>query len=82
MTLKFALTLACATLESKVFVHPDYALAVETIRKHFPDHQAQDSTTDQLRRSIPLLDNAGLYDAADTLRAWFEAQGTTIDKSR
>jgi hypothetical protein len=74
VTLKFALTLACATLESKVFVHPDYAEAVRVIRQHFPDQQAQDSTTDQLRRAIPILDNAGLYDAADTLRAWFAAQ--------
>lgn len=79
MTLKFAITLACATLESKVFAHPDYIEAVRVIRAHFPEAQAQDCTREQLRRAIPIVDNAGLYDAADYLRgqlkSWDEKSG-------
>lgn len=84
MTLKFAISVACALLESKVFVHPDYLEAAKLIRSYFPEGQAQDSTLDQLKRSVPLLNNAGLYDAADFVRTTVEAQERRIagvDKS-
>ena len=66
MTLTMAQQLALSLLESRYFVHPDYAEAARVLKASFEAKpQAQDSTTDQLQRLVDVAHHEGLYDAAD-----------------
>jgi hypothetical protein len=70
MTLKDAIESAAATLSRQKDGWSDQAARL--LLQHFPANQAQDATQDQLRRAIPVIEAAGLYDAADAIKRAFK----------
>lgn len=72
MTLRDAIEHAAATLTKARDGWSEQAARL--ILHHFPAGQSQDATADQLRRALPVIETAGLYDAADAIRRTFQIE--------